>query len=68
MLREVDRARRAVGLGPSLPLADYDELTAKQVIAQLGDLDETQLYRVRQHESKHANRKTVLAAVDHALK
>ena len=31
MRREVDRARRAAGLGPTFPIAGYDDLTAAQV-------------------------------------
>jgi len=32
MLREVDRARRAAGLGSSFPITAYDDLAAGQVI------------------------------------
>ena len=33
VIREVDRARRAAGLGPSFPIVGYDDLTAAQVQA-----------------------------------
>ena len=39
VLREVDRARRAAGVGPSFPILGYDDLTAAQVNERLGDLD-----------------------------
>ena len=35
ILREVDRARRAAGLGSSFPIAGYDDLTAAQVAERL---------------------------------
>ena len=36
--REVDRARRATGLGSAFPISGYDDLTAAQVAERLGDL------------------------------
>ena len=39
VLREVDRARRVAGVGPSFPILGYDDLTAAQVNDRLGDLD-----------------------------
>jgi polyhydroxyalkanoate synthesis regulator phasin len=67
MRREVDRARRAAGLGPSFPIAGYDDLTAAQITARLGDLTPAELRRVRDYERRNANRKTVLAAIDHRI-
>lgn len=64
--RESDRARRAVGLG-AVPISDYDDLTAAQVVTHLGDLSPAELRTVRDHERRHANRKTVLAAVEKRL-
>jgi polyhydroxyalkanoate synthesis regulator phasin len=62
------RARRTVGLSSSpFPISDYDELTAGQVTRRLGDLSLAQLRRVREYERRHANRKSVLAAVEKAL-
>jgi polyhydroxyalkanoate synthesis regulator phasin len=46
---------------------DYDELTAAQVTARLDDLPPADLRRVREHERRNANRKSVLAAVDRKL-
>jgi len=62
-----DRARRAVGLGSPLPIAAYDELTAAEIVRRLGGLSPDELRRVRDHERRHANRKTVLRAVEQRL-
>ena len=67
VLREVDRARRAAGLGSSFPITNYEELTAAQIIGRLGELTPADLRRVRDHERRNANRKSVLAAVDKQL-
>jgi polyhydroxyalkanoate synthesis regulator phasin len=68
VLREVDRARRAAGVGPSFPVLGYDDLTAAQVIERLGDLQAPELRKVRDYEKRNANRKSVLAAVEQKLK
>ena len=49
------------------PIADYDDLTAAQIVSHLGGLEAPQLRRVRDYERRNANRKTVLAAVDQKL-
>src|SRR5215217_6639298 len=38
MVREVDRVRRAAGIGSGFPIPGYDELTAAQVGDRIGDL------------------------------
>jgi hypothetical protein len=63
----VDRARRAAGLGDPFPIADYDDLTAAQVIEHVRDLEPGELRRVRDYERRNANRKTVLGALDAKL-
>jgi polyhydroxyalkanoate synthesis regulator phasin len=68
VLREVDRARRAAGVGPSFPVLGYDDLTAAQVIERLGDLQAPELRKVRDYEKRNANRKSVLAAIEQKLK
>ena len=65
--REVDRARRAAGIGAAFPISGYDDLTAAQVVASLDDLDAAALRRVRDYERRNANRKSVLAAVEQRL-
>jgi polyhydroxyalkanoate synthesis regulator phasin len=67
VLREVDRARRAAGLGSAFPILGYDELTAAQITARLRELTPAELRKVRDHERAAAGRKTVLKAVDKAL-
>ena len=66
--REVDRARRATGLGPSFPITGYDDLTAAQVAERLDDLPPADLRTVRDYERRNANRKTVLTAVERQLR
>jgi polyhydroxyalkanoate synthesis regulator phasin len=67
VLREVDRVRRSAGVGPSFPIIGYDDLTAAQIIARLGELHASELRKVREHERRTANRKSVLAAVEKVL-
>ncbi|MDQ3609341.1 MAG: hypothetical protein M3459_10630 [Actinomycetota bacterium] len=67
VLKEVDRARRAAGLGPSFPITDYENLTAAQVTDRLDELSHAELRKIRDHEKRNANRKTVLAAVEKQL-
>ena len=71
VLREVERARRAAGIGTtdgvgSIPR--YDELTAAQIVSRLSDLPEADLRRVLDYEKRNANRKSVLSAVDKKLR
>jgi hypothetical protein len=67
--RAADRARRSVvGDSAPLPIEGYDELTASQVVKRLGGLRPPELRRVRDYEARHANRKSVLEAVERALR
>jgi polyhydroxyalkanoate synthesis regulator phasin len=66
-LRTVDRARRVAGVGPAFPIMRYDELTAAQVNDRLVDLSPPELRKVRDHERRNANRKSVLAAIEKQL-
>ncbi len=43
-------------------------MTAAQVTARLGDLSDDDLRTVREHERARGNRKTVLRAIDRALR
>jgi polyhydroxyalkanoate synthesis regulator phasin len=67
LMRSADKARRTVGTGQSFPILGYDELTAAQVQARLDGLSPAELRRVRDYERRHANRKSVLAAIDKSL-
>jgi hypothetical protein len=68
VLREVDRARRATGIGPTFPILGYDDLTAAQVDERLRDLSPPELRKVRDYERRNANRKSVLASIEQKLK
>jgi len=65
-LREVDRARRVAGLG-KFPILNYEDLTAAQITDRLGDLSPAELRKVRDHERRNANRKSVLNGIEKAL-
>jgi polyhydroxyalkanoate synthesis regulator phasin len=67
VLREVDRARRRVGVGPSFPITLYDELNASQIVTRLKDLTPAQLRKVRDYEKRNDNRKSVLSAIEKQL-
>jgi polyhydroxyalkanoate synthesis regulator phasin len=67
LVRGADRARRAAGVGPSFPIMDYDNLNAAQVQARLKDLGKPERRKVLTYERKHANRKTVVAAIEKSL-
>jgi polyhydroxyalkanoate synthesis regulator phasin len=66
-LVQADRVRRAAGVGPSFPILNYDELTATQVQSRLTDLSPAELRKVRDYERRHANRKSVLNAIQKKL-
>ena len=66
-LAPVDRARRAVGVGPSFPITGYEDLTAAEVQGRLGDLTPAELRKVRDHEPRNANRKSVLNTINPKL-
>lgn len=71
VLREVERARRAAGLGSSSSVGGiprYDDLTAAQIAARLSDLGDGELRKVHEYERRNANRKSVLAAVEKKLR
>jgi polyhydroxyalkanoate synthesis regulator phasin len=67
VLREVDRARRAAGIGPVFPVSSYDELSAAQISTRLTDLTSAELRKVRDYERRHGNRKSVLNAIEKRL-
>lgn len=67
IVRGADRARRTVSAGSSFPISGYDELSASQVQKRLDGLSAAELRKLRDYERRHANRKSVLAAIDKAL-
>jgi polyhydroxyalkanoate synthesis regulator phasin len=66
-LAQVDKVRRTAGVGPNFPILGYDDLTASQVQGRLNGLTPAQLRKVRDHERRNANRKTVLNAIESKL-
>ena len=67
IVREVDRARRASGIGSNFPVSGYDDLTAAEVGDRLGDLSPPELRKVRDYERRNANRKSVLQNIERKL-
>lgn len=66
--RVVQEVKAAIGAAEDeFPIADYDELTAAQIVSHLDELETPDLRRVRDYERRNANRKTVLNAVDGRL-
>jgi polyhydroxyalkanoate synthesis regulator phasin len=61
--RELERLRRALGVGSTFPIAGYDDLTATQAVERLASLTAPQLRKVRDYETRHRARKTVLQAI-----
>jgi hypothetical protein len=47
----------------SLPIPDYDELSASQVVERLDGLDADSLEAVRRYESEHRGRNTILGKI-----
>ena len=68
LVRVTDRARSSIGAETSFPVSGYDEMTASQVNERLAGLSRPDLRVVRDYEARHANRKSVLEAIDRALR
>lgn len=67
IIRGADRARRAAGVGSSFPISGYADLNVAQVQARLKELSEPELRRVLDYERAHANRKSVVGAIEKSL-
>jgi hypothetical protein len=67
VVRGADRARRTVGVGPAFPILGYDDLNAPQVKSRIKELDRPELRKVLNYERKHANRKSVVGALEKTL-
>jgi hypothetical protein len=48
----------------TLPIPDYDDLSASQVRERLAALDATQRAAIADHEGRHRRRTTILAAIE----
>jgi hypothetical protein len=66
-LAQVDKARRGAGVGPNFPILEYDQLNASQIQGRLKNLTPAQLRKVRDHEKRNSNRKTILKAIETKL-
>jgi polyhydroxyalkanoate synthesis regulator phasin len=66
-LAQVDRVRRTAGVGPSFPITGYDDLKADQIVSRLSTLTPAEMRKVRDHERRNDNRKTVLKAIESKL-
>jgi polyhydroxyalkanoate synthesis regulator phasin len=62
-----DEIARATGASKGFPISGYDDLNVGQVRSRLSGLTPAELRKVRDHERRHANRKTVLAAIEQKL-
>jgi hypothetical protein len=62
-----EQAQHATAPERSLPIANYEELTAEQVMRRLDRLSLSELRRVRKHEARHKKRKGVLEELDGRL-
>jgi polyhydroxyalkanoate synthesis regulator phasin len=51
----------------NLPIAHYKGMNVKEVVAQLGDLDQDGLLAVQRFEMVHHNRKTILREIEQRL-
>jgi polyhydroxyalkanoate synthesis regulator phasin len=67
LARGAGLARRKVAGEGSFPIIDYDELSVGQVQQRLESLSPPELRKVRDYESRHANRKSVLATIEKLL-
>lgn len=57
-------ARGDASAKKKLPIANYDKLTAREIVSLLSDITPAQRARVRAHETKNRARKTVLSKLD----
>jgi hypothetical protein len=67
VIASADRVRRTAGVGPNFPITGYDDLKVSQIEKRLGSLTPAELRKVRDYERRHANRKTVLNAIEQKL-
>jgi polyhydroxyalkanoate synthesis regulator phasin len=67
IVRGADRARRAAGVGSSFPISGYPDLNVSQVQTRLKELSKPELRKVLTYERNHANRKSVVGAIQKSL-
>jgi len=64
---ELIGVRRMESVPPGPPFDGYDGLTVRQVLARLDALAPGELRALEDYEHRHANRKTILDAIERAL-
>ena len=67
IVRGADRARRVAGVGPTFPIIGYDDLNVSQVQTRIKELSRPEQRKVLTYERKHANRKSVVGALEKSL-
>jgi polyhydroxyalkanoate synthesis regulator phasin len=67
LVRGTALARRKESNGEPFPIVDYDEMTSGQVQQRLENLSPSELRKLRDYERRHANRKSVLSAIEKLL-
>ena len=61
--RPTPRGSADVAAAEALPIPDYDELSASQVVERLEGLDRESLDAIRRYESEHRGRNTILGKI-----
>ena len=56
--------RGATAGGDDLPIANYDDLNAGQIVSRLSDLSQLELRTVAAYERRHRNRRTILSRLE----
>ena len=65
MVREqVPGHERVIKIEDDLPIADYDDLTADEIVGRLKDLSQEELRAIESYEAKNSNRSTILKRVE----
>ncbi|HXF00581.1 MAG TPA: hypothetical protein VN458_09580 [Solirubrobacterales bacterium] len=67
-LAQADRLRRRARVSAGGPITAYDQLTANQIKARLGDLSPAELRQLRDREKRGKARKGVLADIERRLR
>ena len=67
LVRARARLEALDGRGEALPIADYETLTARAILAELDELDAQSCRALRAFEAKNKARTTVLKALDQRL-
>ena len=64
---EKQKEKEGKAEGKGLPIDGYEHLTIPQVLARLDALPQAAIRKIRSHESRHKNRKGLMARLDKLL-